>query len=283
MACGVWDEKRLCERRYQTAAGQIAYWVSARPMPERPWLVFLPGLTADHRLFEKQVAFFLDKANVFVWDPPSHGDSRPFELDWSLDDLATWLHGIFEREGIRRPVLAGQSMGGYTAQAYLRLFPTDASGFVSIDSCPLGFEYYAGWELFFLRHTKLMYLSIPWGTLRRLGTNGCATSEYGRRLMGEMMASYDKREYCALATHGYRVLAEAISPERDYSLPCPTLVICGTQDKAGSARRYNCEWEKRTGLPVHWVEGAGHNSNTDRPEVVNALIEGFVEGFGPRG
>lgn len=42
----------------------------------QPWLVFLPGLTADHRLFEKQVEHFIDKAPLFVWDPPSHGESR---------------------------------------------------------------------------------------------------------------------------------------------------------------------------------------------------------------
>lgn len=37
MACGAWGEKRLCEKRCQTKGGQIAYWVSARPTPERPW------------------------------------------------------------------------------------------------------------------------------------------------------------------------------------------------------------------------------------------------------
>lgn len=54
----------------------------------QPWLVFLPGLTADHRLFEKQVEHFIDKARLFVWDPPSHGESRPFALTWTMDDLA---------------------------------------------------------------------------------------------------------------------------------------------------------------------------------------------------
>lgn len=31
-------------------------------------LLFLPGLTADHRLFEKQIEYFEPKCNVFVWD-----------------------------------------------------------------------------------------------------------------------------------------------------------------------------------------------------------------------
>ena len=273
-------EAPLRERRYETDCGAIAYWAPRKADPALPWLAFLPGLTADHRLFDRQVERFSGNANVVVWDPPSHGDSRPFELRWSLDDLAGWLRGILEREGARRPVLVGQSMGGYVSQAFMRLFPGEASGYVSIDSCPLDAAYYKAWELFLLRHAKLMYLSIPWKALRRWGAQGCATSAYGRALMAEMMGGYNKREYCELAAHGFRVLAEAISPDRDYALQCPALLVCGTEDKAGSAKRYNREWSRRTGMPVNWVEGAGDNSNTDAPDEVNALIEGFVLSLG---
>ena len=31
-----------------------------------------------------------------------------------------------------------------------------------------------------------------------------------------------------------------------------------------------------TKIPLTWIEGAGHNSNTDKPEQVNRLIEEFV-------
>lgn len=267
----------LREGRFRTDDGEIAYWVSRDVVAGRPWLVFLPGLTADRRLFDKQVDHFSGRANVLVWDPPSHGASRPFTLTWSLDDMATWLHGILQKEGVTRPVLVGQSMGGYVSQAYLRLFSDDASGFVSIDSAPLDAYCYSGWELAALRHTKLMYLSIPWSALKRLGSNGTATSAYGRAVMAAMMDGYGKREYCELAAHGYRALADAVSPERNYTLPCPALLVCGTKDAAGSAKRYNRAWAARTGLPLHWVEGAGHNANTDAPDEVNRLIEEFVQ------
>lgn len=257
----------------------IAYWVSDCADASKPWLVFLPGLTADHRLFDKQVEYFAGKANVLVWDPPSHGVSRPFALDWTLDDKARWLREIFDAEGVESPVLVGQSMGGYLSQVFTELYPGHAAGFVSIDSCPLQRSYYAGWELAALKHTKLMYLSIPWSMLVRLGSIGCATSDYGQRLMGEMMNSFGKREYCELAAWGYGALARAIETDRPYEPCCPVLIICGEKDGAGSAKRYNREWEKRTGNPVHWIEDAGHNSNTDRPAEVNALIEQFVDGL----
>ena len=37
--------------------------------------------------------------------------------------------------------------------------------------------------------------------------------------------------------------------------------------------RYNREWHRKTKIPLKWIEGAGHNSNTDKPEMINSLIE----------
>ncbi len=266
----------LRKKQFATEAGDIAYWVSADVDSGRPWLVFLPGLTADHRLFGKQVEHFSDKANLLLWDPPSHGQSRPFRLTWTMDDLAKWLHQILEVEGATAPVLIGQSMGGYTAQVFMDLFPGEAKGFVSIDSCSLQRRYYTAWELFLLKHTKLMYLSFPWKTLVRLGSSGNTTTEYGSRLMEAMMLDYGKREYCELAAHGFRVLADAVGSGRPFDISCPALLLCGTEDRAGSAKRYNKAWTKASGIPLEWIEGAGHNSNTDRPAVVNAAIDRFV-------
>lgn len=72
-----------------------------------------------------------------MWDPPSHGESRPFPLDWSLDDLALMLEQILPRGGFERPILVGQSMGGYVSRAFIRLFPDRACGFVSARSVVL--------------------------------------------------------------------------------------------------------------------------------------------------
>lgn len=264
-------------KAFDTGHGEICYWISEVPMSDRLWLVFLPGLTADHRLFDKQIEYFEGKANMLVWDPPSHGVSRPFELIWTMGDLASWLHDILEQEGVKHPILVGQSMGGYTAQVYMELYPDDAVGFVSIDSCSLQRRYYSWWELAALRHTKLMYLSISWTTLVRLGSTGNTTTQYGSDLMRDMMLDYSKREYCELAAHGFRVLADAVRADRPYKIPCPYRLICGEEDRAGSAKRYNRAWERHEGTPVHWIEGAGHNSNCDDPAAVNAIIEELLQ------
>lgn len=266
----------LARRQFATDRGSIAYWVSEQPAPERPWLVFLPGLTADHRLFDRQVEYFADRANVLVWDAPSHGQSRPFPLDWSLDDKARWLKGILDAEGIGHPILVGQSMGGYVAQAFLDLYPGMAAGFASVDSCPLKRMYYQGWELWSLKHVEPMFALFPWKTLVNQGAKSNSTTPYGQQVMRTMMQDYRKDEYCRLSGHGFRVLAEAVEADRPYEIDCPLLVLCGEKDGAGSAKRYNREWQKREGHQVHWIEGAGHNSTCDNPEAINHALEAFA-------
>ena len=62
-----------------------------------------------------------------------------------------------------------------------------------------------------------------------------------------------------------------------YEIKCPALLICGEQDHAGSCVRYNKAWHKNTGIPLEWIKDAGHNSNTDQPEIVNRLIEQLAQ------
>ncbi|MBR3316600.1 MAG: alpha/beta hydrolase [Atopobiaceae bacterium] len=268
-------------KTFTTSSGTVAYWTDASAGPDAPWLVFLPGLTADHTLFDAQMQHFSGTVNCMVWDAPAHGESRPYSLDFSMDDYARILREIIETERIEKPVLVGQSLGGYVSQAYMDLFPGETAGFVSIDSAPLKRRYYPTWEIKALRHTKGMYASIPWKLLKPWGMWGAATTERGRANMRSFMDSYSKREYVDLAAHGYRMLANAIEAQRAYSIDCPALLLCGEKDHAGDVKAFNRKWTVGDNIPLVWVPGAGHNANVDNPNFVNAQIERFLKTFIP--
>ncbi|MDE5898103.1 MAG: alpha/beta hydrolase [Treponemataceae bacterium] len=265
----------MTEKSFETPCGSIRYWVGGAPAESKLPLAFLPGLTADHRLFERQVAHFAERRRVFVWDAPGHAKSWPFSLTFSLTDKARWLDEILLSEGMAHPVIVGQSMGGYVAQAYAGLFPDRLKGFVSIDSAPLQRKYMTKAELWLLRRTEPMYRRIPWRLLVQAGANGTAVSEYGRTLMRDMMAVYDgnQKRYAQLAGHGFRIVAEAVEASVPCEISCPALLICGAKDRAGSTVRYNKAWHRNAGIPLEWIPGAGHNANTDAPDAVNVLIE----------
>lgn len=263
------------KKKHRTADGEIYYWVQ-KAEEDAPWLVFLPGLTVDHTLFDRQMEWFSGRWNCLTWDAPGHGRSRPFALNYSLQDKARFLHDILEAERITAPILVGQSMGGYVSQAYMDLYPNSVSGFVSVDSCPISRKYYTSWELALLKKTKGMYMCIPWKLVLKWSIEGTAVTEYGRELMRKTWAVYEKEEYCSLAGHGFRILAEAVEARPEYLITCPVLLLCGEKDQVGYMKRYNHQWTKQDGYPLVWLKDAGHNSNTDVPEEVNRLIEGFV-------
>ena len=129
-----------------------------------------------------------------------------------------------------------------------------------------------------LKRMEPVYLRYPWQLLLKHGSEGAATSKYGIKLMRTMMMAYDheRSRYAKLAGHGFRILAEAVEADHSYEIHCPALLICGDKDQAGFCIRYNKEWHKKSGIPISWIKGAGHNSNTDQPDLINRLIEEFL-------
>ena len=271
---------QMTEKIYETRCGNIHYWTN-KMADSSMTLVFLPGLTADHRLFEKQIEYFEDKYRVFVWDAPAHAASWPFDFSFDLRDKALWLDEIFQFEGIGSPIIIGQSMGGYVGQMYSQIFPDKLKGFVSIDSAPLQRCYVTAAEIWLLKRMEPVYRHYPWKSLLKAGSEGVAESEYGKKLMRSIMMTYDgdQERYSKIAGQGYRLLAEAMEADLPYEIRCPALLICGEKDRAGSCVRYNRAWHKKTGIPIEWIKGAGHNSNTDEPDLINKLIEEFVRGI----
>ena len=268
----------MIEKVYKTKKGNIHYWISDEIKEDAVSLIFLPGLTADHRLFDKQIEYFEGRYNIFVWDAPGHAASWPFELNFKLTDKAIWLNEIIVKEHLNKIVIIGQSMGGYVGQMYSQLFSDELQGFVSIDSAPVQRKYLTGIELWLLKRMEPVYRYYPWKYLLKSGSNGVSVSEYGRKLMLDMMMVYDgdKDRYARLSGHGFKMLAEAIEEDLTYEIKCPALLICGEKDHAGSCLRYNKAWHKNTGIPLKWIKNAGHNSNTDEPDIINSLIEEIV-------
>lgn len=267
------------EKIYSTACGDIHYWVNEKQIKNKCTLIFLPGLTADHRLFNKQIEFFTNKYNLFVWDPPAHAKSWPFSFNFDLFDTAKWLKNIILKENILKPIIIGQSIGGYVGQVFMQQFKDSLFGFIAIDSAPLQKQYVTNAEIWLLKKMQPLYYYFPWKLLLKYGPAGCSTTAYGRNLMHSIMIVYNgaKKRYAAISGHGFKILSQAMQADLPYKISCPALLLCGEKDKAGSAKRYNKAWHKTAKIPLVWIIGAGHNSNTDNPVMVNHLIQNFIK------
>ena len=123
----------MIEKTYETGIGAIHYWINDNPHDSDSALVFLPGLTADHRLFDKQTEYFKGKTRLFVWDAPGHAASWPFEFSFDLMDKARWLDGILKREGIDK-LLIINGHGGNNFKGFIRDLMAEDPSFLIFSS-----------------------------------------------------------------------------------------------------------------------------------------------------
>ena len=256
---------------YETSNGNIHYWYS--DIGSNTTLVFLHGLTANHHLFDRQLDYFEDKYNCLVWDAPAHGESRPY-TGFSYPNAAEALLGLLDHHTIKKPVLIGQSMGGYIIQSFLLRYPDRASAFISIDSCPYGEKYYSKSDRWWLRQVEWMSKCYPEKVLKKAVAKQCTTTERSEKNMLSMLETYSKQELCHLMGIGY---AGFLEDNQNLDITCPVLLIVGEKDMTGKVMAYNKAWEKEKGFPVFLIENAAHNSNDDAPEKVNGIIEDFLK------
>lgn len=260
------------EKIYTSPRGAVHYWLKRNANSEKPCLVFLHGLLADHTLFEKQLEYFGRSHTVLAWDAPAHGKSRPY-APFSCARAAEDLKAILDLEGLESCVLLGQSMGGFVCQSFLLRWSDRVSGFVGIDTCPYGEGYYSASDRWWLRQVGWMARLYPDGVLRRSVAKNATKTPYAYENMLRSMAVYPKDELCRLMGIG---MAGLLEENQNMEISCPVLIIMGEEDKTGKVRRYDRQWHERTGFPLYIVKGAGHNANLDQWEAVNRRMEQFL-------
>ncbi len=259
----------LREKTVSSNHGSTYYWANERKSAVS--LVFLPGLTADHRLFEPQLLFFKEAFKVVVWDCPCHGKSRPYDV-FSYANVSDELDCILETECVDQAVFIGQSLGGMIAQYYIDQHPDKAAGLISVDSVPFG-DYYSKPDMFWLSQLEWMCRMFPDRLLRSSMAKICGVTKTARNRMHTMLSAYTKNELCHLMYVGE---AAFIPENKSIDIPCRTMLLLGEKDKVGKVAAYNREWSRRTGFPLNLIQGAAHNANDDQPDIVNGIILDFI-------
>jgi pimeloyl-ACP methyl ester carboxylesterase len=100
-------------------------------MTEAPHpIVFLHGLTFDHRMWEPVLAALPQGARAIAPDLPGHA-GVPLVDGRGLQPVADRLHDVVAASGLERPVLVGHSIAGPIATIYAGTYPV--AGVVTVD------------------------------------------------------------------------------------------------------------------------------------------------------
>ena len=107
-------------------------------MREKPTLVLLHGGPGyDHSGFKPAFSRLSDVAQIVYYDHRGHGrsDRRP-AIEWTLDTFADDVVRLCDALGVSKPIVLGQSFGGFVAQRYIARHPAHARQVILSSTSP---------------------------------------------------------------------------------------------------------------------------------------------------
>jgi proline iminopeptidase len=256
-------------------------------MREKPTLVLLHGGPGyDHSSFKPVFGLLAEVAQIVYVDHRGHGrSSRRPAAEWTLDTFADDVVRLCDVLGIVKPIVLGQSFGGFVAQRYLARHPSHpAKVILSSTSHHMGLqrklEMFARLGGDAARDAARAFWTHPcedtWTPYQQL-----CTPLYNTRPPADPLA----RERTVFNTE--ILFTSAAGEQRTMNLlpglsraQCPVLVMAGEADPVtplADAR------EIAAAIPAPWgrlvtFANAGHGAWRDEPEAALRVIREFVAG-----
>ena len=245
-----------------------------------PAIILLHGLLFDGGMWRAQVEPLSALGRVLVIDGPGHGKSEApprFTLEDHADALAI---DAFNELRVHRAILVGLSWGGMLAMRAAIQHPMQVTATVLVDTSAEG-ETLADK----IRYRAFIAFCRRYGVPRWLVDRELAGLMFGPLTLaarGEEVLEQFTRTVNGYPRDGMARAALAVTVHRQDVTPklravaCPTLVICGRDDKATPPAKSQSLAAKIRDARLEWIEGAGHSSVIEKPAEVNRVLVPFV-------
>jgi len=254
-------------------------------MREQPTLVLLHGGPGyDHSSFKPIFSQLADVAQIVYVDHRGHGrSSRRPAAEWTLDTFADDVVRLCDALGIAKPIVLGQSFGGFVAQRYLARHPAHPGKVVlSSTSHHMGlarkldmFEQRGGAAA---RAAAQAFWTDPceatWAPYQQV-----CTPLYNTRPAADPLARG------RTVFNNEILFASASGEQRTMNLlpglagvQCPVLVMAGAVDPVTPLADAQ---EIAAAIPAHWgrlvtFANAGHGAWRDEPEAAMRTLRDFI-------
>jgi pimeloyl-ACP methyl ester carboxylesterase len=242
---------------------RVFYSYHASEKAKAPHLVLVHGAGGNHRLWGYAVRS-LPASNVYALDLPGHGRSGGAGR-WTIADYASVIDGFLNALQLERAVIAGHSMGGATAIEVGLRHAHRVAGLVLVAT---------GARLRVLPDILHGTLNAFEDTVRFI----CATA-YSSQVSPQLVRQ-GEREMLKVApqtVHDDFAACDAFDAMHELDqLRCPTLVICGTEDRLTPPKYAAFLAQTIPGAELKLIPGAGHMVIIEKPELVAAAIADAV-------
>ncbi|NWF68836.1 MAG: alpha/beta fold hydrolase [Chloroflexi bacterium] len=261
-------------RVLERAGVSLHYWHLSADTG-RPLLVLTHGATADHAMFDQQVAALAGKYPLLTWDVRGHGLSRPLKDDFVLQDCADDLLALLDALGVEQAVLAGQSMGGLISQyVYLRARQR-VKALVIIDAVNIAFAY-KKWEVWALKASLPLFDLWPYEHFKRTVARSVAITPAAQEYMLRTIGQLSRAEFLKI----WKAVTMAVDDKGfpGHHIRVPFLLTHGDHDNAGTIRRDAPRWAAyEPDVTYTVIPDAGHNANQDNAPFFNRVLLEFLD------
>jgi 3-oxoadipate enol-lactonase len=259
----------------QVAANGIVIRCQLSGPADAPWLIFSNSLATDLTMWDEQAAHFSRSYRILRYDQRGHGKSTApagrYKFNMLIDDVVA-LMDVLE---ISTAHICGLSMGGATALGLALRYPERIDRVVVCDSpCASTPTSAAQWEqrIAVAQSQGMTALAEPtvarWFPAEAIAADPPYLTKVRRMISQTPVAGFIGCA-AALANHDFASHVESVTN--------PTLFVVGERD--GAAPTAMREMHNRLcGSSFAELEGAGHLSNLDRPDLFNTVVEEFLRG-----
>jgi pimeloyl-ACP methyl ester carboxylesterase len=253
-------------------------------MREKPSLVLLHGGPGyDHSSFKPIFSRLADVAQIIYVDHRGHGrsDRRPAS-EWTLDTFADDVVRLCDALGIQKPIVLGQSFGGFVAQRYLARHPHHPSKVVLSST-----SHHLGLDRKLAMFEKLGGAPARAAALAFWQAPSPATWEpYKEHCSGLYNPAPAQPDTRARTVFNLDILFSSASGEQQHMnlLPglaavcCPVLVMAGELDPVTPLQD---AIDIAAAIPKPWSNlvtfaKAGHGAWRDEPDAAMAALRAFI-------
>src|SRR6185503_18047622 len=237
-----------------------------------PWVVFSNSLATNLSMWDVQAEALGDKFQILRYDQRGHGDTDAPDGKYSFDVLVADVIGLFDALEIERAHFVGLSMGGMTAVALAEKHPDRLDRVVPCDCGPASTPQSAQqWEeRIAIAHEQGMEALVEPTIGRWFPPEFVAANKGTVDKVREMIRTTPEAGFigCAWALSNFD-LRPGLS-----KIDTPTRFICGGKD--ASLPGAKALHAGVAGSSFVEIEGAGHISNVERPDIFTRAIKEFL-------
>jgi 3-oxoadipate enol-lactonase len=239
-----------------------------------PWLTLSHSLACNLHMWDDQMDALTRQYRVLRFDTRGHGLSSAPPGDYTLEQMADDVKGLFDALGIQRTHWVGLSMGGMIGQTFALKYPGVIQSLVLADTTsrrPPNAEQMWGERVAAARAGGMQ--GVLDGTLARWFTapyRNTRTDVMAR--IGEQILSTPVDGFAGACA----AIAKVDTLDRLKEIRCPVFIIVGEEDHGTPPDMARAIHENLPGSKLLVIPSAAHLSNVEQAAVFNQAITNFL-------